>query len=41
LSEIKLKIQQSQHRLTASKTSSRSVHSARLPLTETEWRRIV
>jgi hypothetical protein len=40
-SEIKLKIKQSQHRLTASKTSSRSVHSARLPLTETEWRRIV
>ena len=41
LSEIKLKIKQSQHRLTASKTSSRSIHSARLPRTETEWRRIV
>ena len=41
LSEIKLKIKQSQHRLAASKTSSRSVHSARLPLTEREWRRIV
>jgi len=40
-SEIKLKIKQSQHRLTASKTASRGVHSARLPLTEREWRRIV
>ena len=40
-SEIKLKIKQSQDRLTAPKTSSRSVHSARLPLTEREWRRIV
>jgi hypothetical protein len=39
-SEIKLKIKQSQDRLTAPKTSSRSVHSARLPLTEREWRRI-
>jgi len=39
--EIKLKIKQSQDRLTAPKTASRSVHSARLPLTETEWRRIV
>ena len=40
-SEIKLKIKQSQERLAAPKTSSRSVHSARLPLTEREWRRIV
>jgi hypothetical protein len=39
--EIKLKIKQSQDRLMAAKTSRRSVHSARLPLTERDWRRLV